>query len=382
MVPGKIRARGWSWLGQRIGETLRDATKVRWPSRLWRLFCYRGARLFISPIRDYRRDISDTLYAYYDLDLFPISYDIGYFLIWADLKREELGLTHLYVALLPFTDEETRAFPQGYDQIVDRHARKWRFWHIVASMSELLPSINGISIGGSRIHGEMFRAFARHSYPAERTVLSPVPNLAHIYRGIIADLRLGAAHQGLQARTQARRYLEQWMKHHVNGRKPVVITLRQYGVDPERNSNVAAWGAFAGSLPQEYLPIFVPDTDHALESAPATLQDFVVFQPAAWNLELRMALYESAYLNLIVNSGPSTLCVLSGQCRYVMFKIAVSNVHLASHAVLEEYGFVPGETPPFCARFQKWVWQPDNADIIRLEFDAMCQKIESAARAV
>lgn len=381
MVPAKVRSQGWNWLAGRIGEIARGYTTSRWPAWLLKSVCYSLARLAILPIGDYRRNVGSTLYVYYDLDLYPISYDIGYFLIWADLERQKRKLDHLYVVLLPIADEGSRVFPQGYDKVVDRHSRHWRFWHIVAPLADLLPSITGVSIAGSRFHAEIFRAVARHNHPVAGSPLRPPPSLSQIYRCIIAELRLQTAHEGLQARPQACRYIRQWADHHATGRKLVVITLRRYGVDPERNSNVAAWGAFARALPPELLPVIVPDTDHALEHMPAELDGLTVFQPAAWNIELRMALYESAYLNLVVNSGPSTLCVLSRKCRYVMFKIAVSNVHLASHSVLAEYGFVPGETPGFCARFQKWVWQPDDLEIIQREFEAMRGKIESAERA-
>ena len=50
---------------------------------------------------------------------------------------------------------------------------------------------------------------------------------------------------------QARRYVDQWLAPRARGRKVVSITLREYGYHPARNSNVAAWTAFARGLDPE-----------------------------------------------------------------------------------------------------------------------------------
>ena len=41
---------------------------------------------------------------------------------------------------------------------------------------------------------------------------------------------------------------------------------------------------------------------------------------ASFSLPMRLALYESAYLNMFVNTGPGSLCILNAQCDYLYFR--------------------------------------------------------------
>jgi hypothetical protein len=119
----------------------------------------------------------------------------------------------------------------------------------------------------------------------------------------------------------------------------------------------------------------VPDTDAALESN-QEFEGLTLCNEAAWNLGLRMALYQSSYINLFVNSGPASLCILSSRCRYLLFKITAPDTHLASEQTLRQMGFEPGTTPGFATPHQKWIWDEDRLDLINREFEAMVEKIE------
>jgi hypothetical protein len=96
---------------------------------------------------------------------------------------------------------------------------------------------------------------------------------------------------------------------------------------PARNSNLPAWVAFARGLDaSRYCPVFVPDTNETIEGLPNELRDFRVFPEAAWNVPLRMALYERAFINLGVNNGPMGLAWLNACVCYATLKIETADV--------------------------------------------------------
>jgi hypothetical protein len=378
LVPGKIRAQGFVWFGRRLceiaasfmrGDTLRaEIQKIR----------VSVLRIVTLRVREFRRNNTDVLHVFYDLDLYPISYDVGYFIIWADLERRRRELAQLHMVFVPVHDEEVRKFPAGYSEIVDQQSRQWRFRNIVMPITALLRSSQGITVCSSRAQADAIILSTKNHFPERQLLAQRQPGLSAMYRDIVSTLTLGSDYAGLQSTTQGLRYIDNWISQYAHGRRLIVITLRQYRVDPQRNNDLDAWISFARELDSTiYAPVFVPDTDHAYDDSRARLTDFLILDAAAWSLEIRMALYQRAYLNMTVNTGPATLCVLSSACRYLMFKITVPDVHLASERVLLEYGFQPGQDPPFTTPFQKWVWEPDQLPVIRREFDAMCRVIEA-----
>ncbi|MEX0828274.1 MAG: hypothetical protein WD005_04915, partial [Haliea sp.] len=173
-------------------------------------------------------------------------------------------------------------------------------------------------------------------------------------------------------------YVDQWRDaNRFGSRKLIVITLRDYQYMPERNSNIDAWARFAGTLnTTEFAVVFVPDTETAMDPVPAALSDFHFVSEAAWNLGIRMALYEAAYLNLMVNNGPHGLCMFNERCRYIMFKILTESAPQTTREYMTFLGFEIGKSPPFSTRFQRWVWEEDTLPVIEREFAAMRTEIE------
>ena len=183
----------------------------------------------------------------------------------------------------------------------------------------------------------------------------------------------------LKATMRAMQYIAEWLESRLRGRKLIVITLRQYSYMAARNSNIEAWANFSKSLdPQRYFVVIVPDTETAMQKPEPTLSEFEHFNEACWNIDLRAALYESAYLNLSVNTGPFILCVLNQQCRYILFKIITESVPQTTKAAQIAHGFTPGHTPAFAHPYQAWVWEDDTEETIQREFLHMCKILEKS----
>src|SRR5207247_3732084 len=133
----------------------------------------------------------------------------------------------------------------------------------------------------------------------------------------------------------------------------ITITLRDYEFMPARNSNVEAWAAFARRLdPNTYLPVFVLDTERTLDPVPTSIEKFDVLREASWNVGLRMALYESAWLNLGVNTGPLFMCAMNERTRLLVVKLLTPSVPQATEEFVSRLGFEIGGQLSFATPWQ------------------------------
>ena len=114
-----------------------------------------------------------------------------------------------------------------------------------------------------------------------------------------------------------------------------------------------------------------------MDPVPEAIREFPVFHEAPWNLALRSALYELAYLNLAIVHGPTELLWYNDRCRYVIF-FPRDEGRQTNTEFMVANGFVPGESLPFATPLQKWVWEPDDLDVIKREFAALCEAIDAA----
>jgi hypothetical protein len=187
----------------------------------------------------------------------------------------------------------------------------------------------------------------------------------------------------LRAPADELRAIDAWATSHVGSRRMVVITLRRYGFMPARNSNMPAWVAFARSLDaSRYCPVFIPDTHDTIAGLPAELRDFTVFPEAAWNIALRMALYERAFVNLGINTGPMGLAWLNERVRYATLKIETAEVPQATLGFIQSFGFEVGKSLPFATALQEWVWEDDTQECITRAFERLTRRIEACPDAV
>ena len=376
----KLQQRGLLWLWRRLGQELRVPETVEGIYiRALAVRVYGLLVFLMSPLLFLAGQLfsgrAKTLYFFYDLDVSPITYDMADYLVLAELERRRRGLHWVYVYVVPGRSQGLREENADYEKIVDKSNRVWRLNNIVIPLFALLPTCAGYAICRNRRQATLLRLLAgRNVYPPTYWAVFPVA----LFRRPLLE----AARQGVEvfpvfkAPEQGVKYVQRWLGARVGSRKAITITLREYGADPLRNSNIRAWAVFAHSLnPEDFVPIFVLDTETAMDPVPDAIQEFLVFPEASWNLALRSALYELAYVNLAVVHGPTALVWYNHRCRYILFFPREDSSQTGMH-YMKANGFIHGEPLPFAAPFQKWVWEPDEADVIKREFDQMCAAIE------
>jgi len=321
---------------------------------------------------------ADTLYAFYDLQVAPLSYDVSWFAATADRARRRMGLSRLHFVVVPGILNGLREERKAYASIVDASARLWRLHNIVMPIFTLVPSFAGFSLLPSRDAAGVLRAAAGgRVYPAHYEPGLPV---AHWPSELLTEARGPDEEIGvLRSSPQGLRYVARWLSSRLAGRRLVTITIRDYNFMPARNSDLDAWAAFARRLDAaRYLPVFVLDTERTLDPLPAPLAGFEVFREASWNVGLRMALYESSHITLGVNNGPTFMCMLNARVRIIIFKVLTPTVPQTTEELMATLGFKIGEQVPFATPFQRLVWEDDRLETIEREFVTLASRIEDS----
>ena len=340
-------------------------------------------RKFLQP--GYLKNIvdSNTLYAFYDLQVTPVTFDASWFAVAADHRRKQLGLAHIHFIIVPGNFHGFREERAQYEASIDTATRSWRLHHVVLPILTLTPCFSGYSVLPSR---HMVNTYLQNA-PDGQSIYPPhyEPGLpvSHHPSELLqpATTHISGPVQGtLQSPVQGIRYLERWTDSRLRSRRLITITLRDYEFMKERNSNISAWVDFARQLDSSvYLPVFILDTEGTLDRLPKELEGFEIFREASWNVPLRMSLYETSYLNLGVNNGPMFMCALNRYTRLLIFKLITASVPQSTEELIASLGFEIGGQLPFGTPFQQLVWEDDTLPVIDKAFRTMVAIIEKEA---
>jgi len=351
------------------------AKGLTWPFSILRAICF---RLLTAKLPNRK-----TLYAFYDLQVEAVSFDFLWFLAGAELARLKYGKERIQVVIVPPRTGLDDA--NGSDGSIETSAtrgpplapnsRDWRIHNVLLQAITLLPSAVGGILCADRREASLIRQYASRVYPYGYSVAFP---RYHSPGECIAAGTAGSQTVAcLRAPPQAQKYVGQWMADRTDGRRVISITLREYAVAPGRNSTKDAWIAFAREISDAgYLPVFVRDTEVALVEDDPIDTEFLVFQEAAWSIPLRAAFYEACYLNMGVNNGPMAICWLDSEVRYLTFKMVSSASSDTTSAAYRARGIEPYQPFSFARPAQQTVWEDDDIQTLRDEFDLVRGIIE------
>lgn len=317
------------------------------------------------------------LYAVYDLNVLPASFDFLWFLAAAEVERRQRGLAGVHVVISLFERPYIHPAPVGHTDHISEDSMLWRVDTMLAPCCSLLPSCLSHAVSANADATLRALAGARHVWPESWASQGPGTSLTDIYNHAVNGLNALNATGPLKAPPEALRFISDWKTKVAGSRDLVTITLRDYHGSPKRNSRISDWVTFADAIAAEgFKPVFVPDAYNALLTDNRDYNGHETFATAAHHMSLRLALYEKAYLNLFVSNGPAYLAVLNGNCRYLMFKILVDGLQATSKEHLAKQGFPFNTTPHFATEYQEWVWEDDTANVIQHAFERMRNKID------
>ena len=328
------------------------------------------------------------LYYIYDLSVSPLNYEYIAALCLAENKRIELGASMVQPVIVPA--DKGGVFDMSREALTaaSSFVEKDNFWflnNVLLLGTALLPSAKGVILCPQRKEVKRMISGVDEQliYPGKEFIDNPVEMkiMPRLYS--LAREKDSAGLAPLKSSESSLKFIEQW----ANGKNItpdllVTITLRESSYAPERNSDLNVWLSVAENLRDKgFYPVFIRDT-HADFSVVDDFDDYIVFHEASWNVLLRMAVYEYAYINLTVNTGSLHLCMFNRYANYIGF-IYVSDSSVGSSVGTEKYyraeGISIGEQYGVATNFQKLVWGGgDNFRSILSEFYQMDKKLLDA----
>ena len=311
--------------------------------------------------------MGQTLNAFYDLEVCPITFDFVNFLILAELEKRRRKLQNLHVTIVPGSNEGFR----DDDAAFNTPNKIWRLEQVAIPACWLMPRPVRLTICRKRSElSQQFNELSENIFPLDYHPNSPRGDF--LWAGIAAAAATGEDIPRLRATAQAKTYMAQWLSSLGKEIRPVTITLRESSHKPERNSNIVEWAKAADKISSlGFHPIIVRDTENSFNTPCPLLKNFSHCPQAAVNLDLRLALYELCQTNLMVLNGPGVLCWLSKKASYIMFRMITSNVENSSLAMLASMGLTPNSDLAIASPRQRLVWEIDKSETIVREFQKL-----------
>ncbi|MDQ8199173.1 hypothetical protein QEH56_13475 [Pelagicoccus enzymogenes] len=311
---------------------------------------------------------------FYDLEVAPESYNFPLFLLLAKDWMAKRGISQSHLIIVP-------GLKDGYRTTGNPHAidhSNWRLRQLLApSALAFLPEAS-FTICHTREE-------AKHAWTAAQQKAAEVfpndyspdaPTAVFSIKEFCDAERRGEKTARFSPSPQSIEYLRSWRSDVVGDRRLIVITFRQANYQSSRNSDIDSWIRFAKSLdPARYYPILVPDTELALQQR-GDIQGVPTFTEACFNLELRFALYQLAWLSMAVNTGPACLNAQTDNISYLHFKMVTRSINCSDLAYFEKERFYPGSQWPCANDTQILIWEDDHYDMITKAFEVMVDRKE------
>ena len=288
--------------------------------------------------------------AFYDLAVGPVSFDFAVFLVKAELAKRKAGAQHLHVVIVPDARGIGGMF-RDKTALYDEAEMRWRLWNICIPACQLIGASVTLATGwdqAKRIHA------GKHWPPDwDRQTLK---DRRHLVGDLIAAAKKGDDIPRFSASAHARRAVRAHYKY--LGAPVVTMTWRSTYL-PERNSAEADWLEAKRHIEARgYAVKILRDTGAALTGGGGY---------GELNLDVRMASYQEAALNLQANNGAASLCWFSEQ-PYRMFGAGVPAGEW--HGLFVKQGLPLGASWPWATPHQKIVYGPTTAKQLIAEFDS------------
>ncbi|MGB0571041.1 MAG: hypothetical protein ACPGQM_03075 [Alphaproteobacteria bacterium] len=318
----------------------------------------------------------NVLYAVWDYQLAPSTFDVLNFLCIAEAEREARDLPHFSLIVVPGPEEGFRD-----NKIHTMNQKRWRLHNILLPVTALQPNCAGVHFCHSRLAAAKLlrKVPGSQLFPNEYTVEAPIAH--YNWRLTFAAIAEGKNLQTLRARSEARRIVRDWISDVVKGRLVVTVTLRETPYEEVRNSRLEEFGNFVSKLDKtKILPVILRDQSKVFEPLPPEFDGTERFDPALWNTELRMALYEYADYNLMINNGPFLMAVFSENVQYGVFRMTTEGVVPTSRKWMQSAGWTLDADFPQAGMLQKLYWQDEEAEFMFNECARMLELSENLMR--
>ena len=296
---------------------------------------------------------------YYDLKYAPASFNFATFLVLSNIMRQKMGAELMGVNIVA---EEYRKQTQR-ENVRSQFEMEFKVNHILSKLPFLIPEVDSVDVTRdplTKIKSPSFPRGYPPSNPEDTKFIMPYnDSYLHSFYGQ-EDLNL----RPFKATEQAKFFID-----NLFGDNVMAIHLRTSYNLASRNSNLDEWYKVYQELKRlKFRPIVIPDFEDCVMNRLFSKYDWEVFEPAAFDHDLRLALAEKAINNLMINAGSITTIVHS-DCPYIIFKW-ISETHLTTvenHKITKLLDY--GDDLKWAAPNQHLIWEADDADIILKTLD-------------
>ena len=296
--------------------------------------------------------MSSILHVYYDMKYAPASFNFSVFLVLANIVRQINGHESMGINIVAdnYRKKTARELSRPEAEM------KFRVAHIISKLHLLIPEISSFDITTIPLTEIKRPKFPFNYTPSDDDSIK-IPyadSFLHEFYG-----KEGINFRPFRATEQAKFFV-----NNLFGDNVITIQLRTSINLGVRNSNLDEWYKVYQELKRlKFRPVVIPDFDDCMRNKDYKKYDWEVFEPAAFDHDMRLALSERAVNNLVVNHGAINPMVHS-DCPYIIFKwlsgTAQSTVEFHKKNFLLDYG----EDFKWAGANQHLIWEPDDADII------------------
>lgn len=294
-----------------------------------------------------------TLTAFYDLAVGPVSFDFVVFMVQAEMERRKIGAQRMHAVIVPMAGGVGGMF-RDKRHLYDEHEMRWRLWNICIPACQLLGASFTLATDwqqARRLASDKDWKCWPHDWDKQT-----LGARRHLIGGVIGPAKTGVAVPRLEASPHARRKVAECCKR--LGRPLVTLTLRNTYLR-ERNADRAAWESLKRHIENRgFATAMIEDTDSALSRGSGF---------GELNLDLRMAMYQEAAINLHSNGGAASLSWFSDK-PYLFFGAGIPADEWGGLFVKQ--GLPLGDTWPWASPGQRLIYKPATFDVMREEFDA------------
>ncbi|MDG2252107.1 MAG: hypothetical protein P8K73_00485 [Methylophilaceae bacterium] len=292
------------------------------------------------------------LNVYYDMNYAPASFNFASYLVLANAVRQKMGVESMGITIVADQYRKRTAREENRPE----SEMKFKVAHILSKLPFLIPEVESLDITTTPLT-EIKRPTFPFRYPGREDDLNQIPysdGFLHEFYGQ-EDINL----RPYRASEQAKFFVD-----NLFGDDVITIQLRTSYNLSVRNSNLDEWYKVYQELKRlRFRPIVIPDFEDCLTNKLFTKYDWEVFEPAAFDHDIRLALSEKAINNLVVNHGANAPMIHS-DCPYILFKWIAATVEATVECHKKSFLIDYGEDLKWAGPNQHLIWDDDNADII------------------
>lgn len=313
--------------------------------------------------------------AFYDLAVAPPAFNFLTFMNTAEIVRRRQGDDAVSLVIVPGPKDGFRD-----DNLPpDLPERRRRLHNLIMSGARLMPGLKALTLAEDREAAQrLFLRAAGNVFPRGYHPMMPVAE--YKLAPLNAAFLRGEMPFTLSAPEDRLELVADYLHHVAGGRRPITITLREAGFHPTKNSDLGVWRQFVAGLDHSvYCPIIIRDTERMNE--PLEGFDGAVACPlAAFDMCFRSAIYQLAHDNLFVNNGPQVSALFTN-APGLFFKQLNPDTDATTEAWLRnEMGVLPGLDWAMAAKRHRFVWEPEDAEVISRHFHAHMAELDAGLR--